>query len=66
MEREGKPQSSKGSAIAAGIACSFIGAVIGAVGYHIWKKEEVQHSHSTYVTIPQLIFCLFLCFMMER
>lgn len=59
MERERK-ESSKGSAVAAGITCSVIGALLGAVGYHFWKKEEVKLSHSEYVSIPQLIFCLFL------
>jgi hypothetical protein len=68
MEREGKQQSSKGSGVGVGIACSVIGAIIGAVGYHIWTKQEevTPHSHSEYVTIQQLIFCVFLCFMMER
>jgi hypothetical protein len=65
MERKEKQQSSKGSAVGVGIACSVLGAIIGAVGYHIWKKQDElrleHHSHSEYVTIPQLIFCRVSC-----
>jgi hypothetical protein len=57
MDREEKQQSSRGTAVGLGMACGFIGAVIGAVGYHFLKKEEEmkqqQYSHSEYVTIPK-------------
>jgi len=42
-----------GTLAAVGMACGFIGAVIGAVGWHMWKKEEMQQqqqSCSRYVT----------------
>jgi hypothetical protein len=69
MERERKQQSSSGSAVGLGLVCSFIGAAIGAIGYHFWKKEEEMrqqhHSHSEYVTVPRLIACHFLRFMTE-
>jgi len=36
-----------GVVTAVGIACAFVGAVIGAVGMHAWKKKEMPHqSHS--------------------
>jgi hypothetical protein len=67
MERENQ-QSSKGSAVGVGVACSVIGAAIGALGYHFWKKrEEMQpaHSYSEYVTNRELIFLLFMCCLTE-
>jgi hypothetical protein len=69
MERE-QQQSSKGTAVGVGVVCSVIGAIIGAVGYHFWKKEEELqrqcHSYSGYVTIVQLIFLLFLLFLTQK
>jgi hypothetical protein len=53
MEQENQ-QSSKGSGVGVAVACSVIGAIIGAFGYHICKKQENmegRHSYSGYVTI---------------
>jgi hypothetical protein len=70
MEPTEKQKSSKGTAVGVGVACSIVGAIIGAVGYHFWKKEERMqpqcHSYSGYVTIPELFAVLFMRCLTER
>jgi len=36
-----------GTVATVGMVCGFIGAVIGAVGLHFWKKEEMQQHQSS-------------------
>lgn len=53
-----------GTIAAVGIACGFIGAVIGAFGWNLWKKEEMhqQHqSHSGYVIHSRVKVRVFVC-----
>lgn len=53
-----------GTIAAVGIVCGFIGAVIGAVGWDKWKKEEMQqqhHSRSGYITYSRVKVRVFVC-----
>ncbi|PSN37096.1 hypothetical protein C0J52_21564 [Blattella germanica] len=46
--RQKNSGTSKAAIVGTGIVCSFVGAVIGAVGYYLWKKEDMQrmtHNH---------------------
>ncbi|XP_069686445.1 RING finger protein 122-like [Periplaneta americana] len=54
-ERNQEGQSSDSSTtkaviVGTGIVCGVVGAVLGAFGYHLWKKEEEMqkqmHSHT--------------------
>lgn len=52
MKPEEKENNSgnKAAIVGTGIACSVVGAVLGAVGLYLWQKEEneqLQHAHSS-------------------
>jgi hypothetical protein len=56
-EKESESSGITGFVAAVGIVCSFVGAVVGAVGYHLWKNEAMQQedcSHSRYVTYSEV------------
>jgi hypothetical protein len=48
-EKEGSGGSgSTGTIAAVGIVCSFIGAAVGAVGFHLWNREKMQQQHQSH------------------
>jgi uncharacterized membrane protein len=44
-EKESGNSGITGTLAVVGVACGFIGAVIGALGWDLWKKEEMQQQH---------------------
>ena len=56
-EKESQSSGITGIVAAVGIVCSFVGAVVGAVGYDMWKNRAMQQkdsSHSRYVTYSKV------------
>ena len=56
-EKESESSGITGTLAAVGIACGFIGAVIGAFGWNAYKKEEMQQqyrSNSGYVIYSRI------------
>jgi len=57
---EKEESGTTGTLAVVGLACGFIGAVVGAFGWSAWKKEEGHQQHG-YVIHSRVKVRVFVC-----
>jgi hypothetical protein len=57
-EKQSKSSGVTGTLAAVGIACGFIGAVVGVVGWDLWKKEKMHSGYVIYSRVKSGFSCV--------